>query len=77
MLFINTVAEKISMWGFKETDDSGDSCMRTWVQYDVGLFTQGPVKVIVPQLRFSTCLLFTPTAAAVGWLLKPPHSCYE
>lgn len=45
---------KISMWGFKETGDGGDSCTRTWVQSDVGLFTPGPVKVIVPHFKFST-----------------------
>lgn len=45
---------KISMWGFQETGAGGDSCARTWVQSDVGLFTQGPVKI--PHFHFSTCL---------------------
>lgn len=53
----------------KETDDS---CVRTWVQYDVGLFTQGPVKVIVPHIKFSTCAREASTPAAAGvWLLNP------
>ncbi len=59
MLLMKTGAKRIAediMWGFKETSDGGDSFARTWVQSDVGLFTPGPVKVIVPHFKFSTCL---------------------
>lgn len=53
----------------------GDSCRRTKVQHDVGLFTQDPVKIIVPRLRFSTCLCFPaplPPPSAGFW---GPHNC--
>lgn len=36
--------------------EMGDSWGRPWVQTDVGLLTQSPVKVIVPHFKFSTCL---------------------
>lgn len=59
---------KIPMWGFQEMGDGRDSCMRTWVQSDVGLFTQDLVKVLICSFPHVSELLFTPTAV---WLLNP------
>ncbi len=76
-----TLHQQWCRWGgFKEMgNDGGDSCTRTWVQVNVGLFTQGPVKIIVPHFKFSTCLraALQPCCHCRWLVAQPPTICLQ